>query len=581
MKRWVVAQKKADFNAIANKYGVSPYIARIIRNRNVIEDKDINIFLNGTRDDMHDPSLLKDIDKAAKRIISGISDGEKIRVIGDYDADGICSSFILKRAFSLMGADVDVVLPDRVLDGYGLNKSLIERALNDGVSLIVTCDNGIAATDEIAYAKSLGISVVVTDHHEVPYIFENNQKKYILPDAVAVVDPKREDCNYPFEGICGAMVAYKLVVYITSQECYKSYADKIDSDVMDELLVFAALATVGDIMEILDENRVAVKEAIRLIKDCVNKGLKALIEVNGLDAGNISTGNISFVIVPCMNSSGRIDTAMRVLSLFEEPDYEHAVVLAEEIKELNAQRKNIMLMYIETAIQMAESEEYASDKVLVLYLPECHESLAGIVAGKIRERVYKPVIIITDAASGVKGSGRSIEDYNLFEELSAVKDVVIKFGGHKMAAGMNLERERIEELRRRLNANTTLTDEQLIEKFVIDIPLPVGYADLDLAHELEKIGPFGVGNPAPLFAQKDIVFSDLKLQGPNSNVLKMKLHGVDSKNNQVKREGILFDNAQEVYEKLSSRNTISILYQVKINSYRNTENVQLVIKDFF
>lgn len=581
MKRWVVAQKKADFNAIANKYGVSPYIARIIRNRNVIEDKDINIFLNGTRDDMHDPSLLKDIDKAAKRIISGISDGEKIRVIGDYDADGICSSFILKRAFSLMGADVDVVLPDRVLDGYGLNKSLIERALNDGVSLIVTCDNGIAATDEIAYAKSLGISVVVTDHHEVPYIFENNQKKYILPDAVAVVDPKREDCNYPFEGICGAMVAYKLVVYITSQECYKSYADKIDSDVMDELLVFAALATVGDIMEILDENRVAVKEAIRLIKGCVNKGLKALIEVNGLDAGNISTGNISFVIVPCMNSSGRIDTAMRVLSLFEEPDYEHAVVLAEEIKELNAQRKNIMLMYIETAIQMAESEEYASDKVLVLYLPECHESLAGIVAGKIRERVYKPVIIITDAASGVKGSGRSIEDYNLFEELSAVKDVVIKFGGHKMAAGMNLERERIEELRRRLNANTTLTDEQLIEKFVIDIPLPVGYADLDLAHELEKIGPFGVGNPAPLFAQKDIVFSDLKLQGPNSNVLKMKLHGVDSKNNQVKREGILFDNAQEAYEKLSSRNTISILYQVKINSYRNTENVQLVIKDFF
>lgn len=581
MKRWVVARKGADFDAIAQQYNISPFLARVIRNRDIVGDEQIHNFLCGEVDDMHNPALLKDIDKAAARIMAAIENRERIRVIGDYDVDGICASYILKKTISLLGGNVDVRLPDRIIDGYGLNMSLVDNAYEDGVSLIITCDNGIAARNEIEHANSLGINVVVTDHHEVPFELDGDEKKYKCPDAVAVVDPKQVDCNYPYEGICGAMVAYKLVVYIKQNPAYSEIVRSITDEVMDELLVFAAFATVEDVMTLLDENRIAVKKGLELIANCPNIGLRSLIEVSGLDRNSINVYNISFVLGPCINSSGRLDTAMRALELIECNNYENAVVIAQELKNLNDNRKNITQMYAEEAISLAGSDDYIDDKVLVIFLPECHESLAGIVAGRVREKYYKPTIILTRAAEGVKGSGRSIDDYNLFEELTKVSDIFTKFGGHKMAAGMNLPEDKVEELRSRLNGNTTLTDEQLIERCIIDIPLPVGLATLDFAKEIDKLEPFGVGNPRPLFAQKDVPISNVKIVGVNQNVLKLTLTGTDAQGRVVRRDGIMFGDVQDAYDYMANRDTLSILYQIGVNVYMGRENVQLLIKDYY
>lgn len=580
MKRWVMAAKKADFNRIAEKYNISPMLARIIRNRDVISDEDIDRFLNGTVDGMHDPKMLKDIDKAAERIMLAIRNGENVRIIGDYDIDGICSSYILQKAFGLMGAKADVKLPDRIADGYGLNINLIDRAKEDNINLIVTCDNGIAAAREIEYASQLGIDVVVTDHHEVPYECDETteEKRYILPSAVAVVDPKRQDCTYPFKGICGGMVAYKLVVYMVNNCCMDG---TISSEIMEELLVFAAIATVGDVMELLDENRTAVHHGLAAIANCNNQGLKALIEVTGLDKNNISAYHIGFVLGPCMNATGRLDTAERALKLFNTTDYEQAVGIAQELKELNESRKNMTVMYSEQAIEWASRDENADYRVLVIYLEDCHESLAGIVAGRVRERFYKPAIVLTRGAEGVKGSGRSIEDYNMFEELTKVKDLFTKFGGHKMAAGLSMTEENIDILRQRLNECCTLSDEQLTEKFTIDIPLPVGYANVQFARELEKLAPFGVGNPKPLFAQKDVPIDSLKIIGKNQNVLKIVLKGTDGQGNAKKIDAVIFNDAQQAHDLLVNKNSVSILYQIDINSYMGRESVQLIIKDYY
>lgn len=580
MKRWVMAAKKADFNGIAEKYHISPMLARIIRNRNVVDDDGIDSFLNGTVEGMHNPAQLKDIEKAADRIMKAIENEENIRVIGDYDIDGICSSFILQKAFELMGAIVDVKLPDRVADGYGLNISLIDRAKNDGISLIVTCDNGIAASREIEYARTIGIDVVVTDHHEVPYECADGseEKHYILPPAIAVVDPKRKDCEYPFKGICGAMVAYKLVVYMVQNCCE---VNTITPKAMEEFLVFAAIATVGDVMELLNENRTAVRHGLAAVSTCDNKGLKALIEVTGLNKDSITAYHIGFVLGPCMNATGRLDTAERALGLFNTADYEQAVVIAQELKELNESRKNMTVMFAEKAIEWASKPENAQDKVLVVYLEECHESLAGIVAGRVRERFYKPAIVLTKGAEGIKGSGRSIDDYNMFEELSRVKHLFTKFGGHKMAAGLSMSEEDIDELRILLNENCNLTQEELTEKFVIDIPLPIGYATLEFAEEIERLAPFGVGNPKPLFAQKDVPIDNIKIIGKNQNVLKLILSGTDAQGNMKKIEAVMFNDAQAAYDVLVSRDTVSILYQIDINSYMGRKNVQLIIKDWY
>lgn len=572
MKRWVISNKRADFNDIGRKYNISPMLARIIRNRDVIRDEDINLFINGSVSDMHDPALLKDMDKAAERIVGAITREERIRIIGDYDIDGICSSYILDKALSIMGANADVMLPDRIVDGYGLNINLIDKANEDNINLIITCDNGIAAAAEIDYAAKCGIDVVVTDHHEVPDNF---------PKACAVVDPKRDDCTYPFKGICGAMVAYKTIMYITKYLGDRVNLDDFTEDVYRELLIFAAIATVGDVMELLDENRIAVKHGLPSIKHCSNVGLKALIEVCGLSKDSISAYHVGFVLGPCMNATGRLDSALRALELFKEQDYEKAVLIAQELKELNESRKNMTIMNAELAIKKVEQGEYQDDKVLVIYLPDCHESLAGIVAGRVRERFYRPTIILTKGSECIKGSGRSIEDYNMFLELSKHKDLFIKFGGHKMAAGLSLKEENIEILRQRLNKDCTLKDEQLIEKYVIDIPMPISYATMDFAREINKLMPFGVGNPKPLFAQKDVAFDNLMLVGKNQNVLKMKLCFQSEDCFLRKIDGIIFDDAKGAYEQIAAKSTISILYQIDINIFKDRENVQIVIKDWY
>lgn len=593
MKKWIETRKGADFSAVASKFNISPMLARIIRNRDVVGEDAIGRFLEGLPEDMYDPALLKDIDKAAECILDSIACGDKIRVIGDYDIDGICASYILEKAFALMGADVDAKLPDRIADGYGLNKSLIDRAYADGINLIVTCDNGIAAIDEIAYAKSLGVKVVVTDHHEVPYEENNGVRTCILPKADAVVDPKREDCAYPYKGICGAMVAYKLVVYITNQAgvvnvtedatlasknavpaVRKSVNIKLEQSTMNELLLFAAFATVGDVMELLDENRIAVKYGLKLMAESPNVGLRALIEVTGLDKDNISAYHIGFVLGPCINATGRLDTAERALRLLECEDYEEAILLAQELKDINESRKNMTLMQTEEAIKVAENDD---DKVLVVFLKECHESLAGIVAGRLREKFWKPSIVITESADGLKGSGRSIEEYNMYEELNKVSQLFSKFGGHKMAAGLSMSEDRVDELRQLLNRNTTLKDDDIVEKCKIDMRLPISYATLELANELKKLEPYGVGNPKPLFAMKDVPVKGCRLVGRNQNVLKLTV----ADENMMIHEAVIFDNAQEAFEIIKERATISILYQIDINSYMGREGAQLIVKDFF
>lgn len=574
-KKWVVSAKKADFNAIGQKYNISPYLARIIRNRDIISDEEIDLYLNGTRQAMHDASLLKDIDVATEIINDAIDAGAKIRIVGDYDIDGVMASYILKTGLEYMGADTDIRLPDRIKDGYGINETIIRQAANDGVELIITCDNGIAAAKEIKLAYELGMTVIVTDHHEVPYNNENGEKEYILPQADAVVNPKRPDCNYPFEGICGAMVAYKLIEYALSE------TSQMDTkELLDELFSFAAFATVGDVMELRDENRIAVKYGLEILKNTTNIGMKALIDVTKLGGIDLTPFHVGFVLGPCINATGRLDSAMKALELLCCVNREEAVLIAEELCELNESRKAMTLSYVKQANAIVE-KEYNDDSVIVVYLPDCHESIAGIVAGRIREKYYKPSIVITkDNEGGAKGSGRSIDNYNMYEELTKVNNLFTKYGGHKMAAGLSLDTANIDELRRLLNENSLLTQEDLVEKLVIDIPLPIGYVTRSLATEIDRLAPFGVGNAKPLFAQKDVPIKSVSLFGKNSNVLKLVLSGVTPDGREVSHEAVMFENAAENYEIIKNEKKISILYQISLNEFKGNVNVNLQIKDY-
>lgn len=574
-KKWVVAAKKADFNAIGNKFHISPYLARIIRNRDIITEEEINKYLNGTPKDMHDASLLKDIDIASDIIRDAVDAKVPIRIVGDYDIDGVCASYILKSGIEYLGGNVDVRLPDRIQDGYGINEAIISEACQDGIELIITCDNGIAAAKEIDLANSLGITVVVTDHHEVPFVEENGIRTSIIPKADAVIDPKQEDCAYPFDGICGAMVAYKLISYMLN-----GYEGADEKELLDELFSFAAFATIGDVMELVDENRIAVKYGLEILKNTSNLGMKTLMEVTRVKTDMLSVYHVGFILGPCINASGRLDTANRALSLFGSVDKAEATVIAQELSDLNESRKNMTLTFAQEAIDTV-NREYNEDKVLVVFLPKCHESIAGIVAGRIREKFYKPSIVLTlDAEGNVKGSGRSIEGYNMFEELSKVKELFTKFGGHKMAAGMSLNRDNVDILREKLNNNCMLTDEDLIEKMVIDIALPVGYVTLELVEEINRLAPFGVSNAKPLFAQKDVPIKQMQLIGKNKNVLKLTLDGVDGNGLHKNVDAMLFNNAEEVYNEISGHDSISILYQAGINEYMGRKNVQLLIQDY-
>ena len=468
MENWMIMRKGAPFQEIAEKFNIHPILARLIRNRDVIGDEAIQSYLHGTIADLHDGMLMKDMDIAVDILLEKIREGKKIRVIGDYDIDGINATYILLEGLRSLGGNVDVDIPDRMKDGYGLNKNLIDRAFDEDIDTIVTCDNGIAAVDEIAYAKRQGMTVIVTDHHEIPYEEQEEGKRYILPSADAVVDPKRVDCEYPFKQLCGAAVAYKLVEALLE-------AGGKDVEDVDYLMENVAMATVGDMMDLIGENRIFVKQGLEMLKETKNPGLKALLECNKINLAQLSAYHIGFVIGPCLNASGRLDTAKRALELLCTKSKKEADILAGDLKALNDNRKDMTALAVEEAIAQVDTTRIKEDKVLLVYLPECHESLAGIVAGRVKERFYKPTLVITRAGEGLKGSGRSIESYNMYEELNKCKHLLTKFGGHKMAAGISFEEENLEALREELNRNAQLTEEDMLPKVSIDMQLPLEY----------------------------------------------------------------------------------------------------------
>ena len=521
MENWVLLRKGADFQHISEKFHISPRVASLIRNRDVIGDDAIEKYLNGTIADLYDGMLMKDMDKAVAVLGEKIKENAKIRIIGDYDIDGIQSTYILLEGFRMLGADVDSDIPDRMKDGYGLNRNLIDRALEADVDTIITCDNGIAAAEEIAYAKSMGMTIVVTDHHEVPYTEIGAGRRYILPEADAVVDPKQEDCTYPFKGLCGAAVAYKLV------EALMEAMGK-DAEDADYLMENVAIATIGDVMDLVDENRIFVKQGLDMLKRTENLGLKALMGCTGVNVDKLSPYHIGFVIGPCMNASGRLDTAKRALELLEAKNVAEADLLAGDLKALNDSRKDMTAQAVEEAFIQVENSELKDADVLVVYLPECHESLAGIVAGRIREKYYRPVFVLTKGAEGLKGSGRSIETWHMYEGLNRVKHLLSKFGGHKMAAGLSMPEENLEQFRKEINEKSGITPEDLNEKIAIDMQLPFECVNEKFIGELAVLEPFGKGNARPVFAERQVQVESARILGKNKNVLKLQvkdLHG--------------------------------------------------------
>lgn len=573
MEKWFVAMKKADFNGIAEKYQISPIIARLMRNRDVIGDEAIDFYLNGTVEDLYDGLLMKDMDRAVDILREKIEEGKKIRVIGDYDIDGVNATYILQQGLAGLGADVDTDIPDRIKDGYGLNQMLIDRALEDDVDTIITCDNGIAAMNEIAYGKENGMTIVVTDHHEVPYLEENREKKYLLPPADAVVDPHRADCEYPFKGLCGAAVAYKLV------EVLYRVSGKSEQEVehlQESLMENVAIATIGDVMDLVGENRVFVKKGLELLKTTKNEGLHALMQCTGVDTANLNTYHIGFVIGPCINAGGRLDTAKRALELLNASNRREAVTLAADLKELNDSRKEMTEEGVEEAVRQIESSSWKDDQVLVVYLPKCHESIAGIIAGRIKERYYRPTFVLTRGETGVKGSGRSIEAYDMFAEMSRCRELFTKFGGHKLAAGLSLEEEKVEVFRKRINELADLTEEDLQMKVSIDMRLPFPYINEELIHELKILEPFGKGNGKPLFAESKLRVIQPRIFGKNRNVLKCRLE--DQQGNQM--EAVYFGEVEDCLRQMEKKQIMSFTYYPTVNEYMGKRTIQLTIVNY-
>ena len=573
MEKWFVTMKKADFNGIAEKYQISPIIARLMRNRDVIGDEAIDFYLNGTVEDLYDGLLMKDMDRAVDILKEKIEEGKKIRVIGDYDIDGVNATYILQQGLAGLGADVDTDIPDRIKDGYGLNQMLIDRALEDDVDTIITCDNGIAAMNEIAYGKEQGMTIVVTDHHEVPYLEENGEKKYLLPPADAVVDPHRADCEYPFKGLCGAAVAYKLV------EVLYRVSGKSEQEVehlQESLMENVAIATIGDVMDLVGENRVFVKNGLELLKTTKNEGLHALMQCTGVDTANLNTYHIGFVLGPCINAGGRLDTAKRALELLNASNRREAVTLAADLKELNDSRKEMTEEGVEEAVRQIESSSWKDDQVLVVYLPKCHESIAGIIAGRIKERYYRPTFVLTRGETGVKGSGRSIEAYDMFAEMSRCRELFTKFGGHKLAAGLSLEEENVEVFRKRINELADLSEDDLQMKVSIDMRLPFPYINEELIHELKILEPFGKGNGKPLFAESKLRVIQPRIFGKNRNVLKCRLE--DQQGNQM--EAVYFGEVEDCLQQMEKKQIMSFTYYPSINEYMGRRTIQLTIVNY-
>lgn len=565
---WRVYAKRADFKGIAGKYGIDQVIARIIRNRDICGDAAIDMYLNGDINDMHNPESMKDAVLSVDIITQKIKDKCKIRIIGDYDIDGICSIYILYKGLMAAGADVDYVVPHRINDGYGINEHLIDNAINEGIDTIITCDNGIAAYNQVKYAKENGLTVIVTDHHDVPFDEVNGVKEYRVPPADAVVNPKQEDCQYPFKLLCGAGVAYKLISLIYERL-------RLNTKDMEEYREFMAIATVGDIVDLIDENRVVVKYGLKHIAHTVNTGLKALVEECGVDINNISSYHIGFVIGPCLNASGRLDTARKAIELMLCKNTEEAHNMARELITLNTERKQMTEDETAKAIELVEKNDMLKDRVLVIYLPDCHESIAGIIAGRIKERYYRPTFVITNAEEGAKGSGRSIEGYNMYDEINKCKNVLTKYGGHPMAAGLSLETADIDVFRKMLNDNATLDDSDLIPKTWIDVPMPVGYASMGLVGQLKLLEPFGKGNEKPVFADRDLYVKTASIIGKNRNVLKMQLETKEGYIVQAVQFGI---SDKDPVPKAGSR--ILIVYYPDINVYNGVSSLQIIIKEW-
>ena len=584
-EKWMVYNKRADFQALAERFSIDPVIARIIRNRDYTTEEEFDQYLNAKKD-LYDPHLMKDMDKGAQLMKDAIDRKDKIRIISDYDVDGVMSNYILYQGLSLCGADVDYRIPDRIADGYGMNEGMVREAYDAGVRTIITCDNGIAALLPIAYAKNLGMTVIVTDHHDVPFEYdEDGRKEYILSSADAVIDPKQEDCKYPFKQLCGAGVAYKFM-----QVLYPLFG--IDAAETEKFIEYVAMATICDVMDLRGENRALVRWGLEELSRTGNLGLRALIRLSDLGDKKIRSYHVGFILGPCINSTGRLENARVAMELLFENNYDVALERAAELKSLNDTRKAMTEQGVEAAVTQIEESTLIDDHVLVVYLPGTHESLAGIIAGRIRERYYRPTLIVTDAEDGeLKGSGRSIEGYNMFEALTECKDLLTKFGGHPMAAGFSLQARDLDYLRHKLNLLCELTEDDLTPKLHIDMEMPIDYIRFDLIEQLNALEPFGKGNEKPSFAQKHLSVRSARVMGKNGNLLKLQLESETG----AQIEGIYFqveefmDNIKEWFGETEwdqmmkgwlNHVALDVVYYPSINEFNGMRALQIVIKSY-
>lgn len=585
-KKWFIKNKVADFKVISKCYGISEIIARLIVNRDIKSNEELETYLYPTLEHMHNPLLMKDMDKACDLLVQKIQEKRKIRIVGDYDVDGVMATYILHEGLKRCGANIDLEIPERIKDGYGINISIIEAAYEEGVDTIITCDNGISALEQIKRAKELGMTVIITDHHDIPFIQEENQRVYVVPEADAVVNPKQADQAYPYDSICGAVVALKLI-----QVMYNKY--KIEEEESNKFLEFAAIATVCDVMDLKNENRVIVKNGLERLQNTRNVGLRALMEETQITDKKIGVYHLGFIIGPCINASGRLESAKLGLSLFMEKDPSEAKKMANQLRELNDERKNMTNNGLAEAVDKLESTNLAQDKVIVVYLPECHESIAGIIAGRIKERYHKPAIVLTKSSHGVKGSARSIEEYNMFEELNRCKELLTKFGGHPMAAGLSLGEESIDELRQTLNRNTVLTEDDLMEKVSFDMILSLNQINYNLIHEISLLEPYGKGNAKPLFVLRHVKVMKAIVLGKNRNVLRLT---IVEENNTNRYTAMIFndielfeqtvvekygkDQLEAIYSGRQSKVTLDIVFYPEINEYNGIQNIQIMVQHY-
>lgn len=585
-ERWFIKNKRVDYKKMAHKYGITEFMSRLIVNRDILNDGMIKSYINPDFDKLHNPKSMKDLERAVDIICNKISSNKKIRIVGDYDVDGVISVYILYTALKLCKANVDYEIPDRIKDGYGINSNIIKQAKDEEVDTILTCDNGISAIEPIKYAKELGLTVIITDHHDIPFVEDEiTNREFVKSEADAVVNPKQQDCEYIFEKLCGAGVAFKLVevlyekIGIDKKECYK-------------FMEFLAIATVCDVVDLVDENRIFVKKGLEFINKTTNLGLQELIRECEMIDKNLSVYHLGFIIGPCINACGRLDSAKRGLDLLLSTDEEEANKLAKELVKLNEERKEMTMEGLEKAIEIIQKNNMINDKVFVVYIPDVHESLAGIIAGRIREKYNVPTLVITRSENGAKGSGRSIEEYNMFEELVKCKDILEHFGGHPMAAGFSLKEENIDEFRIKLNENSTLNEEDLLKKVTIDCVLPLDSINYEFINDLERLEPFGKANSKPLFAEKNINILKAKILGKNNNVLKLK---IKTKSDNF-LDGIYFgdvyefeevinekygkEELQKLYDGVYNDVKLDLVFYPSVNEYNGNTSIQIVIQNY-